>query len=297
MVGKARVRQGELVRGVIQILADEPEGLPAHEVLRRLEEVVPPTDWENSFYPQNPTVRRREKAVRFATIPFVKAGWLRKEDGIWRVTPEGHTAVDAFRDPADLVREAIRLYREWKATQAPDPDDFDQVGDQEEVPETTSILEEAEESAWTEIRDYLGAMPPYDFQDLVGALLKAMGYHVAVSPPGPDDGIDIVAFTDPLGASGPRIKVQVKRRADKADVDAVRAFMAVLGTNDIGLYVNVGGFTSVATREARAQENRRITLIDVRRLFGLWVEHYDKVPEIDRNRLPLRPVYFLDPRE
>ncbi len=37
-------------------------------------------------------------------------------------------------------------------------------------------------------------MNPYEFQDLVAALLKAMGYHVNyVSPPGPDRGLDIVA--------------------------------------------------------------------------------------------------------
>ena len=45
-------------------------------------------------------------------------------------------------------------------------------------------------------------MPPYQFQDLVAALLRAMGYHVAwVAPPGKDGGTDIVAYTDPLGAT------------------------------------------------------------------------------------------------
>ncbi len=297
MPESSRKRQGELVRGVIEILAAEPEGLPAHEVLARLESVVPATDWENSFYPNSPSVRRREKIVRFATIPFVKAGWLRKEKGVWRVTPDGIAANAAHPDPGDLIREAIRLYREWKKTQAPDPDDFEDAV-LEEVPDTSSILEEAEERSQSEIRDYLHAMNPYDFQDLVASLLKAMGYHVTyVSPPGPDQGIDILAYTDPLGASGPRIKVQVKRRADRTTVDGIRSFLAVLGTQDVGLYISTGGFTSEAAREARGQENRRLTLIDLDRLFALWVEHYDNVPEVERNLLPLRPVYFLDPRE
>ncbi len=42
----SRKRSGELVRGVFQILNDVPEGLPAKEVLRRLEALVPRTEFE-----------------------------------------------------------------------------------------------------------------------------------------------------------------------------------------------------------------------------------------------------------
>ena len=73
--------------------------------------------------------------------------------------------------------------------------------------------------------------------------------------------------------------------------------MAVLGANDIGLFVCTGGFTSEAHREARTQEIRRITLLDAQGLFDLWIEYYDRLPEQDRQRLPLRPVYFLSPPE
>jgi len=141
-------------------------------------------------------------------------------------------------------------------------------------------------------------MNPYEFQELVAALLRAMGYHLAwVSPPGPDQGLDILAYTDPLGAMGPRIKVQVKRRADKISVDGLRAFMALLGGQDVGIFISTGGFTSEAQREVRGQENRRISLIDLQRFFDLWVEHYSKVQEEDRQRLPLKAVQFLAPRE
>ena len=69
--------------------------------------------------------------------------------------------------------------------------------------------EEAEESAWNSIEEHLRNTSPYDFQNLVAALLRAMGYHVSwIAPPGRDGGIDILAHTDPLGISMPRIKVQ-----------------------------------------------------------------------------------------
>ena len=105
--------------------------------------------------------------------------------------------------------------------------------------------------------------------------------------------MDILAFTDPLGATGPRIKVQVKRRQEKLTADGLRSFMAILGPRDVGIYISAGGFTSDASREARRQENRRITLIDLERLFDLWVEHTNRLTEADQARLPLKPVHFL----
>ena len=73
--------------------------------------------------------------------------------------------------------------------------------------------------------------------------------------------------------------------------------MAVLGAHDIGLFVCTGGFTSEAHREARAQETRRVTLLDAQQLVDLWIEHYDRINEQDRALLPLKPVWFLAPRE
>ena len=61
----------------------------------------------------------------------------------------------------------------------------------------------------------------YEFQDLVADLLRAMDYHIAwIAPPGKDRGIDIIAYTDPLGASVPRIKVQFKHRDQSTTVKA-----------------------------------------------------------------------------
>ena len=139
-------------------------------------------------------------------------------------------------------------------------------------------------------------MLPYEFQELVAALLRAMGYHIGwVAPPGKDGGIDIVAYNDPLGTRPPRIKVQVKRQESKVSVDGLRSFMAVLGAEDVGIFVNAGGFTRDAEDEARGQQVRRVTLVDLDRLVKLWKEHYSKLDEAARRRLPLEPIYFLAP--
>lgn len=289
-----RGRSGELVRGVFEILLKHPDGLAAKEVLRQLEEIVPPTEFEASTYPNRPSVRRYEKIIRFATITAVKAGWLIKSKGSWSLTDDGRVAFERLADPEDFNREARRLYREWKADQpADEPDRSD-----DEKGQAAATLEEAEEAAWSEIEAFLLNMSPYDFQELVAGLLRGMGYYVDwVSPPGPDRGIDIVAHVDPLGVRGPRIKAQVKRRADKVAVDGVRGFMAILGDSDVGLFVCIGGFTRDAEDEGRRQEKRRVMLVDLKRLVDLWTEHYDRIPEAQRRLLPLRPVYYLAPDE
>ncbi len=217
-------------------------------------------------------------------------------------------AFEKFTGPEAFYREAVRLYHVWKDSQ-PDGGDGDEgesetptddagagAGNGERA--VSESFEEAEEAAWAGIERFLQNMPPYELQELVADLLRATGYHVAwVAPPGKDGGVDVLAFTDPLGTRPPRVKVQVKRRADKVDVDGLRSFMAVLGDEDVGLFVNTGGFTRDAQEEARTQEKRRIALVDLEKLFELWVEHYEKLGDAARRRMPLKPVYFMAPAE
>jgi restriction system protein len=100
-----------------------------------------------------------------------------------------------------------------------------------------------------------------------------------------------------LGATSPRIKVEVKRRTVSTGVEGLRAFVSVLGDDYTGLFVCPGGFTKDAEDQGRQQERRKITLIDQGRLFDLWVEHYDKPSQAARRRMPMRPISFLPPEE
>ena len=294
MAEVTRHRQGEMIRTVLEVLSPNADGLPAREVIRLVEIELPPSEYESQEYPSTYGGRRYDKIIRFATIPMTKAGWLVKSKGTWIATADGIRAVDTFSDPAELMRESVRIYREWRKAQTNDSISLDDDVPGEE-PESTVTLEEAEETAHQDILDFLSRMPPYDFQDLVAGLLEGLGYHVGwVSPPGPDRGLDIVAHTDPLGVNGPRMKIQVKRRSDKIAVDEVRSFTAVLGNTDVGVFVATGGFTSDASAFARHDQTKRLTLIDAPALVELWIQNYDNLSESARQRLPLRPIYFLD---
>jgi restriction system protein len=289
-------RAGEMVRGLFAILAAEPDGLAAKEALARLAKAAPPTAFEAADYPKRPGVRRYEKLVRFHTIGAVKAGWMTKVDGMWSLTDAGRTAVKNYLDPEAFYREEVRLYRVWHEAQVKTGTVIEGAGADADVIEAAGTsVEEAREQAWEEVQTYLHGMPPYDFQRLVGALLRGMGYFVSwEAPGGADDGIDIIAYTDPLGAKGPRIKVQVKRLGNKVDVGELRSFMAVLGADEIGIYVAASGFTRDAERDARREQNRKVTLLDLGALYRLWVEYQRSIPEESRLLLPLTPVYYLD---
>jgi restriction system protein len=290
-----RQRTGQFLQVIFKLLSDKPEGMPAKDVLAEIPKVITLTEYESGYYQSTPNSTRFEKIVRFATIDLVKAGWLVKNKGRWFITEEGKQAYNKFKDPDDFYKEAQRLYHEWKKAR---PTEEAVDADEEESSKVAVTVEEAEELAWDQIQQYLQNMNPYEFQDLVADLLRAMDYHIAwVAPPGKDRGIDIIAYTDPLGASVPRIKVQVKHRDQSTSVEGLRAFMSVLGTDDLGIFVASGGFTSDAKEEARTQERRKITLIDLEDLFDLWVEHYSKLTQEARQRLPLKSIYFLAPTE
>lgn len=291
MADVTQARTGELVRALFGILIAHGEPMRASDALKALEQAVTLTPYEAGDYESGG--RRFERIVRFGTVSAVKAGWLVKQKGHWSVTEEGRSAYDSIKHPEAFQRQAVKLYWAWRKAQ---PEQQDEADTEAAVENSAVItLEYAEEMAWKEIEEFLAQMPAYDFQELVAALLRAMGYHVGwVAPPGKDGGVDILAYNDPIGSRPPRIKVQVKRNAgsSRIDVTGLRSFMAVLGEGDVGLFVALSGFTRDAEFEAR-QSHRRITLLDTARFVELWTAHHDKLDDAARRRFPLRPVWFL----
>jgi restriction system protein len=199
-----------------------------------------------------------------------------------------------------LIRESARRYR---SSRQKEPQD-DEASAVEEVEselikqQSKTILEKAEEDARIGIDARLDELGPYQFQDLVAELLRAMGYYIRqIAPPGADGGLDILAFRDPLGIQPPHLKVQVKHRSTKMEPREVRELSGILHKEtDAGLLVSSGGFTREAEREI-AQSAKHMDKIDRDRLISLWTKHYEKISENGKKLLPLTPVYFLAPTE
>ena len=299
MAEVTRKRTGEFLLIIFNQLQKQPDGMAGKDAINHVVQSTSLTPYESGSYDSGG--KRYEKIIRFATVDCVKAGWMYKQKGRWFITDAGIQAYQKYsKDPEGFYKEACRLYNLWKNSEVdldPEPGAELDTGEEQQEGKSVSItFEQAEEQAWGEVSHYLHHMQPYEFQYMVAALLTAMGYYVAwVAPAGKDGGIDIMAQGDPLGAKPPRIKVQVKRQQSTVGVDGLRSFMAVLNDDDVGIFVSLGGFSRDAREEARFQEKRKLTLIDLDLLFDLWVQYYDRLKEEDRKYMPLKPIYFLAP--
>ncbi len=272
-------RIGELLRSVLELLWNKPEGMPAREVLAFLPEITPLSESERAYSPST-GAPRYERMVRLATMPLAAAGWLVKTDkGRWYITDEGRQACRKFLNARELYKEALRLFEESR----------------QGAPTYTMVIEEAEEKAWEQIHRHLLETQRMEFRALVAELLRAMDYHITwVAPPEKDRGqIDLVAHTDPIGARSPRILVQVRHKGQPVTMEGVSSFVSLLGAGDYGLFISSGGFTGEVMEEIRTDPTLRTTLLDLEGFFDLWIEHYDKLSEDARRRFPLKKIYFL----
>ena len=127
----------------------------------------------------------------------------------------------------------------------------------------------------------------------VAHLLNRMGYRTRVSPEGPDGGVNIVAHKDELGFEPPIIKVQVKSTEGSVTDPQVSALYGKVGSNEHGLVVTLGSFTSAAVNFAKSKTNLRLIAGD--ELVDLILSHYEEFDSRYKGMLPLKRVYVPEP--
>lgn len=142
------------------------------------------------------------------------------------------------------------------------------------------------------LRSFKTELKGHPFAQFCGRLLEALGYTTRVSPPGADQGIDIVASEDALGVTPPLLKVQCKSSNSASTSEQVQALNGALGPTDIGLFIAVAGFTTPAKQVAAGMP--RMRLIGPAELVQLVVDHYDALPDEAKTDLPLRRVWMPD---
>ena len=142
------------------------------------------------------------------------------------------------------------------------------------------------------IKDRINVLDPYELQDLVAGVLRAMGYKTRVSAPGADRGVDIMASPDGFGFEQPRIIVECKHRTRSAmGAQEIRTFLGGRHKDDKGLYVSTGGFTKDARYEAE-RASIPLTLMDLDQLVDAIIDHYDGLDSDSRVLLPLAQLYW-----
>lgn len=288
-------RIGEYLQTAFKIILEHGESYPSRDILAEMEKRLALTPYEQEHFEKTGYVRWQSIAHLYS-IDCTKAGWLKKHKGVWYVTDEGKTALNL--DPETFINTARAKYLEWKNKEGgkvKTPSLFSDAEPKLEKHQAVTF-ELAQDQATAEIKDRIFSFNPYDFQDLVAALLRGMGYFTPfIAPKGADGGVDIIAYKDPIGAQPPRIKVQVKHRRDQKVTRAeVASLNGVLRKdNDVGLIVSSSGFTQEAISEIR-NATSHIEKIDINDLINFWDQYYHKLSDEDKNRLPLRRVSFLD---
>jgi restriction system protein len=146
-------------------------------------------------------------------------------------------------------------------------------------------------------RDYVlkilaTAFKGHPLAHLVAQVLRTMGFRTRVSPPGADQGVDVLAHPDELGFQPPRIKVQVKSGAGAVGSPDVQALLGTLTPGEFGLFVALGGFSSQARAVAKAKDHLR--LVDGDELVDLILARYEQFDPSYKAQLPLRRVYVPD---
>ncbi len=150
------------------------------------------------------------------------------------------------------------------------------------------------ERAVEETEDYLlrqWSRTSQQFEHVVAAVFRAMGYTAQVQQGTHDLGVDVVAHPDPLGVQPPLLKIQVKSGTGKISAKEVKELRGLLNQGEKGVLIALGGFSN-DSRHVQ-QNDADLVLIDGERFVALFLEFYDRLDSETRNRFPLRNVYVF----
>ena len=269
--------------------------IPAKELYPFVNENVELTEWEREPAGKMKYMRWTN-SFQFYSIEYQKAGFIVKKNGNWYLTPEGEAILK--KTPEEVMNIANEAYHEWRRLNPKDESPEEEPTDETAEKDNSRNLDLLESDAREGIRQFIASKSPYEFQDMVAALLRAMKYYTPfIAPKGKDGGIDIIAYLDPLGAQTPRIKVQVKHKPETAiGASDIRALLGVLRAGDIALFVTSGTFSADA-RNTSTSSREFIRLIDGDEFIDMWQEYYDMMSDEDKNMLPLKRISFLGNNE
>lgn len=148
------------------------------------------------------------------------------------------------------------------------------------------------ERAVEETKDYLlrqWSRTGTDFEEVVAAVFRALGYTATTQAGTHDLGVDVLAHPDPLGVQPPILKVQCKSGTSAVGAPAVKQLRGLLNGPAKGVMVALGGFTNDARHVQ--QNDADLVLIDGDRFVDLFLSHYDRLAPEWRHRFPLTRVY------
>lgn len=292
---KRQKREAEIIQAAMRLIKDNggemkyssiKEELPHHFAFTE-KELEPKRTWKHYWHAILGMV---------GYIEVKQAGLLHTNKGVWSLTSEGYSSLSLPVEKFFILYHNRWLDIQRIKTKGIPNLDSNTINEPTIEEQAESDIETLQENAREQIRQYIIRKDPYEFQFMVAALFRAMGYFTPfVAPKGRDGGIDVIAYCDPLGVKKPHIKVQVKHYPkNPLSVDVVRSLNGICkSSDDIGFVITSGSFTNEAQRESRSQHNN-IRLIDGEEFIDLWIAYYKNMSEEDKDMMPITPVYHLN---
>lgn len=215
---------------------------------------------------------------------FLTVCELKRNDAAYRVG----ALVDAGADPGARVvaTSTGKVVAAGAATE--DVDDA-------EVADTSGAHIDVEQYALDRLTTHvIETFAGHRMQDLVAAVLQADGFTCKVPPEGPDQGVDVLAGSGPLGLDDPRLVVQVKSEAGAVGSAVAQQLLGAMSHHQAqqGLLVAWGGLTKQAERML-ASQYFRVRVWSSKELLEAVFRTYPRLPEEIRSDLPLKQVWAL----
>ena len=107
-------RQAEVARAIVEIVAGEEQGIRRLDLIKRLEAKLTLLPEERGSYDAHPSLSKFAVQSLFVSAGTVKAGWVKKQNGLWTITTEGREALNTFPDANKFHDKLLELYRAWR---------------------------------------------------------------------------------------------------------------------------------------------------------------------------------------
>ena len=253
----------------------------SQELFAKLENTVDLDEWARQSYAKS-GYTRWVSILHFFSIDCVKAGFLEKERGLWKLTESGNRAISLGE--RGLLDAAVKAYRDWKKINQP------ALVQEQKIPEDAEMdlqpPEELLESTFGRINGELASdilqkiksCSPAFFERLVVELLVKMGYGGTRQDAGRaigrsgDEGIDGVIHEDRLGLDV--IYLQAKRWESVVGRPEIQKFVGALQGQRAkkGVFITTSDFTKEAVEYVRNIDNK-VVLINGALLASLMIDH------------------------
>lgn len=127
---KSKIIAEKTIYTAFNILKENGGELRGKDVVDKIRESVDFNEYEKHRYEKTGYIRW-ESILHFYTIDCMKAGFLRKNKGLWILTNEGEEAIKLGSEK--LLSTAIKIYREWDAKRKKEGNSKDEDDDLPEI--------------------------------------------------------------------------------------------------------------------------------------------------------------------